>query len=386
MNRSVMGDLGPGGSHPDLERISTAPNEALRYQDDLGPPPVAINTVTELLRLNTLYIAFHEPLFASDGSIEDLKLLWWNENYASIRVKPPARGTLASTTYIKPEEVIDFATTARRVGKAREDFVIDSEASSIYDLPGRPTSLAVVWIAHGDLIIEIAEDLTQLRSTQVELEIRRLQLAEVQHRQQISQLRERLASNMHDRLIQHLFAIGIGIETVLADVADAHGLQLRSCQNQLQNTIEEIRQMVRDLSGGPSVDPTQIQRHELSTEIEEMAMAFDFAPVLHSNLREVLPAGLRYDMTAVIRESLANAARHSGASEVSVIVDQSDHQLTVVTHDNGRGFDDTQLTTSPTSRGLRNMAKRAEHYGGNLIIRSGHSGAEAIWTVPLSRS
>jgi signal transduction histidine kinase len=374
-----MTDLGDGGTRVGR---SNAHNEDAA----LGPPPIPLAKVTEILRRNTLYIAFHEPVITTDGRVENLKMLWWNENYASIRATAPSLGTFASETYINPDEVMDLATTAWRVGMVRQNFQIDAEATSIYLLPGRPTALAVMWIAYADLIVEIAEDLTQQSNTQAELEIRRLELAEVQHHQQISRLRERLASNMHDRLIQHLFAIGIGIESVLSEVPESSGRQLRSCQSQLQSTIDEVRQMVQDLSSDPSVDPAEIQRRKLSSEVEGMAMALGFSPTFHSNLNETLPAGLRYDITAVIRESLANAARHSGASEVTVTVDRSHERLTVVTHDNGRGFVDTEQTTTSTSQGLRNMAKRAEQYRGNLILRSRPSETEVIWTVPLSPS
>jgi signal transduction histidine kinase len=362
---------------------STAPLRAPEDHPDLGPPPIALTAVTEILRRETMYIAFHEPVLGPDGQVEDLRLLWWNENYASIRVIPPRQGTLASATYLAPEEALNLAATAWRIGKVRQQFQMDLDAVSVYHLPGRPTSLTVVWIAYEHLIVEIAEDLTQLTNTQAELQIRRLELAEVQHRQQISQLRERLASNMHDRLIQHLFAIGIGIESVLPEATEASGLQLRSCQTQLQSIIDEIRQMVHDLSADPLVDPAEIQRREISSEVDEMAMALGFAPTLQSNLDEALPSVLRYDMTAVIRESLANVARHSGASEVTVTVDRSHQRLTVVTHDNGRGFNHSEVAKSPTSRGLLNIAKRADRHGGDVILRSTPSGTEVIWTVPL---
>jgi signal transduction histidine kinase len=363
--------------------LSTASVDTPDDDLDPGPPPIPLNMVGEMLRRNTMYIGIHEPLISSDGDVEDLRLLWWNDNYASIRVTAPRRGTLASATYIGSEEVLDLANTAWRIGRVRQHFQIDVEAVSVYRLPERPTSLAVMWIAFDDKILEIAEDLTQLSNTQAELEIRRLELAEVQHRQQISQLRERLASNMHDRLIQHLFAIGIGIESVLSEVPESTELQLRSCQSLLQGTIDEIRQMVRDLSGDPLVDPAEIQRREISSEIEEMSMALGFTPIFRSNLTEALTSALRYDLTAVIRESLANAARHSGASEVTVTVDRSHQRLTVVTHDNGRGFADSDTTKSPNSHGLRNMTKRAQHHGGDLILRSTSLGTEVIWTVPL---
>jgi signal transduction histidine kinase len=360
------------------------------FVSDPGPPPLALDRVLDRFKRATLYIAIHTPIYASDDSIADLKLLWWNEVYGSIRQRQPQTGSLVSETYVNPNEVLQLATMAMANGIARQQFTLNSHN---HDPNTAPPSLDVTWIAHDGLIVEVTEDLTQLRNTQAELEIRRLELADAHHRQQLSQLREKLASNMHDRLVQQLFAIGIGIESALQRVTDEPAQQLRSCQEQLQYTIDEIRQMVRDLDTEIKVDPAEAQRREISAEISEMALALGFTPSFHSNLNEPLHSDLRYDISAVIRESLANAARHSGASKVAVTIDRSHYQLTVVTSDNGRGFSTMPSSAMPSnampsntetsSHGLRNMTRRAQHHGGQLILRTTPGGAEVIWTVPL---
>jgi signal transduction histidine kinase len=303
--------------------------------------------------------------------------------YAGVRTRPPRRGSLVTDTYIDPEEVIAFANTAWQLGEAHQQFLLDEGRLIYYTVSEHPTSLAVTWMEFEGKIVEVAEDTSQLRNTQAELEIRRLELADAHHHQQISQLRENLARNMHDSLIQQLFAIGIGIDSVLRSVPDPQAEQLRRCQEQLQSTIDEIRHMVQELDAGPHIDLTEVQRREIGGVVEEMAMALGFTPRFHTNLTEVLSTDLRYDITAVIREALANAARHSGADAVSVTVDRSRSHLNVAISDNGRGFSPSTANSNLSSHGLRNMAKRAERLGGDLTLRSTHPGAEVIWSIPL---
>jgi signal transduction histidine kinase len=372
---------------PSPRPLSVVPNTTDLHQP--GPAPLPLGTVTELFKRTTLYIAIHQPILNVQGHVEDLSLIWWNDVYASVRTRPPLRGSLVTETYLDPEEVIELANTAWDYGDAHQQFVLDEERLSVYSVSATPTSLAVTWLEYDGKIVEIAEDLSQLRSTQAELEIRRLELADAHHHQQISQLRENLARNMHDSLIQQLFAIGIGIDSVVRVVNDPEAERLRRCQEQLQNTIDEIRQMVHELDAGPLIDPTEVQRRELGGVVEEMAMALGFTPEFHTNLTEVLSTDLRYDVIAVIREALANAARHSGADAVTVTVDRSRSHLNVAVSDNGCGFDTSEWTpqsnqtSPPTSHGLRNMAKRAQRLGGDLTLRSTQPGTEVIWSVPL---
>jgi len=354
-------------------------NKAASHSPGLAPLP--LGPVTERFKRTTLYIAIHQPIMDAQGQIENLSLMWWNDVYAAVRTRPPEAGSLVTDTYIDPQEVISLARTAWERGDAHQQFVLDEDRLSYYAVAPHPTSLAVTWMEYEGKIVEVAEDLSQLRNTQAELEIRRLELADAHHHQQISQLRENLARNMHDSLIQQLFAIGIGIDSVLRSVPDPEAERLRRCQEQLQNTIDEIRQMVQELDAGPLIDPTEVQRREIRAVVDEMSMALGFTPQFHTNLTEVMSTDLRYDVIAVIREALANVARHSGADKVTVTVDRSRSHLHVAVSDNGRGFD--TASTRPSSRGLRNMANRAQRLSGDLTLRSTNPGAEILWSIPL---
>lgn len=326
---------------------------------------------------------YTSQFFNERGRVENLQLLWWNDAYAAVRSQRPRRGSLAKDTYIEAAEVIELANTALVASVSHQRFTVDESRLAVYKFPNHPTALAVTWMEFDGKIIEVAEDLSQLSQTLAELEIRRLELADAHHRQQASQLRESLARDLHDSLIQQMFVIGIGIDSVMRTVSDDAADQLRRCQELLQGTIDEIRHMVSELDASPVVDRVEIQEREIDRVMEEMATALSFRPEFRSNLTEMLSRDLRYDLIAVIREALANVARHSGATAVTVTVDRSRRHLIVAISDNGRGFNEGSPTLTPSSHGLRNMAKRAQRRGGELALRSIAPGAEVIWSVPL---
>lgn len=350
---------------------------------DSGPPPVPVAELTAHYKQNSLYVAVHEPIFDEGGQITDLCLVWCNAVYASIRTQPPVNGSRVSNTYIDPAEVIELANTAWTVGSVEQDFVLKDSPRRVYRIPDQPKVLAVNWSRFGEWIVEIAEDLSTLHNTKAELEIRRLELADAQHQQQLAHLRDHLARNMHDSLIQQLFAIGIGIDAALPEVDGATAAHLTRCREHLRLTIDEIRQMVRELDAGPQSDSADSQRLEIDNVIAETSMALGFTPKFRSNLRENLNAELRYDITAVIREALANVARHAKARSATVVVDRSRTHLVVAVCDDGAGFSFTPSPANLSSHGLRNMAGRARRHDGELLVRNTHPGAEVIWRIPL---
>ena len=365
----------PLAPDPDLQTNSSA--------NDPGPPPLPITEITSQYKLDTLYIAIHEPLFDAEGEVIDLSLLWWNRVYGAIRFHTPRVGARMTETYISPEEVVELAGQAWSLGSVDQEFVLENPHRAVYQIPNEPTALAVNWSRFGEYIVEIAEDLSLLHSTRAELEIRRLELADAQHRQQLAELRDQLARNMHDSLIQQLFAIRMGLDAAMGEITGYPAEQLQRCQQHLQLTIEEIRQMVRNLDADTTSSAGDPQNLEIDAVLREMTLALGFTPQLRSNLRETLTLDLRHDLTAVIREALANVARHAEARSATVILDRSPDHLSVVVRDDGRGFDPGSPPASLGSHGLRNMTRRARRHHGELLLRNAYPGSEVIWRIPL---
>ncbi len=214
-----------------------------------------------------------------------------------------------------------------------------------------------------------------------------LKLAHAQEaRRRLSLLedRDRIARDLHDHVIQRLFAAGLGLTGLASRTAEPETRQrLTQYTDQLDDTIQAIRQTIFAL-----------QRHrETGTQARVMGIVRDatgalgFAPDLRFEgpLDALLDSEIVDHVAAVVREALANAARHAGASSVSVILSAADGKnLAVSITDNGKGVGDPSRIS-----GLGNMRARAEELGGSFAIVSpvkpGEGGTRIEWTIPLHR-
>jgi signal transduction histidine kinase len=189
--------------------------------------------------------------------------------------------------------------------------------------------------------------------------------------------RDRIARDMHDHVIQRLFATGLSLQSA-ARMATHPVVQPRieDAVDDIDAAIKEIRQAIYQLH-------RPLRERQTSTPLEALAASFTdalgFPPRLsvEGPVDQLGPA-LMSDVLAVVREGLSNAARHSGADalDVSVIVD--DESVCVVVADDGRGVDPLLARG-----GLVNLGERASAHGGTFEIEPGRPrGARLRWTVP----
>jgi signal transduction histidine kinase len=212
-----------------------------------------------------------------------------------------------------------------------------------------------------------------------------LELAD--HRADAEQLtvfedRDRIARDLHDLVIQRLYATGMSLEGTMPmiarrEVAD----RVRNAVDAMDDTIRDIRGTIFQLQSRGPVSAPRL-RADIVALADEMAEMLGFAPALRlgSGLDSPGSAELSDQVLAVLREALSNAARHSGATRVDVTVDtDAAGMLTVLVRDNGRGIGDTGRRS-----GLANMADRAEHLGGGLRLAGAEGGGtELEWRVPV---
>jgi signal transduction histidine kinase len=195
--------------------------------------------------------------------------------------------------------------------------------------------------------------------------------------------RDRIARDLHDHVIQRLFAAGLGL-TGLASRTSEPEIRQRLTQytDQLDDTIQAIRQTIFAL-----------QRHRetgVQARVLEIARdatgALGFAPDLRFEgpLDAMIDREIVDHVTAVVRESLANAARHANATKVSATLSVVDaHNLVITIVDDGKGIGDPDHIS-----GLGNMRSRAEQLGGSFTIESpvppGPGGTRLVWSIPLA--
>jgi len=210
-----------------------------------------------------------------------------------------------------------------------------------------------------------------------------LELAEKQHTQQLLGLladRDRIARDLHDHVIQRLFAAGLTLQATAGRVRDADVQQrLHQVVDQLDETVREIRTTIFDLHTRGSADHADSLRRQVLDVVSETAGDTVHATVRLSGPVDNLVTGdLAADVVAVVREGVSNAARHSGARHVVVTMDVTDHVVLEV-RDDGRGIDATVARS-----GLRNVADRAAEWGGTSSVqRLDDGGTRLRWQAPL---
>jgi signal transduction histidine kinase len=192
--------------------------------------------------------------------------------------------------------------------------------------------------------------------------------------------RDRIARDLHDHVIQRVFAAGLALQAVLPRVDDA---QARSrvgfVVRQLDDTVRDIRTTIFDLKTTADADAGGSVRRRLLDIVNETADGILEPTVRMSGAIDTLVTGeLAADVEAVVREGVSNAARHSGGGHVTVTLDVAD-EVVVEIVDDGRGID-PQAARS----GLRNLEQRAGGHGGQSaveVVRDG--GTRLRWSAPL---
>jgi len=192
--------------------------------------------------------------------------------------------------------------------------------------------------------------------------------------------RERIARDLHDLVIQRLYATGMSLQATLPmSVRPEVSERIRNAVDAMDDTIKDIRATIFALQARRA--PVTSLRAEILFLIDEMTTMLGFAPTLRlgSGLGTAATAEFSEHLIAVLREALSNVARHSGATQVSVTVDIVAGWLSVLVRDNGRGIPEG----APRS-GLRNMAGRAEKLGGEFRLSPPEGGGtELEWRVPV---
>jgi signal transduction histidine kinase len=214
-----------------------------------------------------------------------------------------------------------------------------------------------------------------------------LELAE--HRREAERMsvyadRDRIARDLHDQVIQRLYATGMSLQGAVPLVVRPEVSQrIQDAVDALDDTIRDIRATIYALQS-PVVRQPESLRSRIIAVVDEMAPMLGFAPAvrLGPGLDGRVAGEQAEHVLSVLREALSNAARHASASRVDVSVEVgSDLVLRVA--DDGVG-----IPPGVTRRGLANLARRAERLGGMLRAgpadKAAGTGTVLEWRVPLS--
>jgi len=239
---------------------------------------------------------------------------------------------------------------------------------------------ALVAVAHADSgLLDVQDrDLFAGFADQVALSLDRTQaLADRQELAVISD-RERIARDLHDIVIQRLFATGLQLQGVAAMTgADAVSERLDKAVGELDDTIKAIRGTIFELQDrhGDSL------RAAVRALVKEYVPVLGFSPVVRTSgpVDTMVPSTLGSQLLAVLREAISNVARHALADAAEVDVTVAGDRLELRVADDGVG-----LPGEISESGLRNARRRADDLGGTLEVSPvGERGTVLVWRVPL---
>lgn len=191
--------------------------------------------------------------------------------------------------------------------------------------------------------------------------------------------RERIAHDLHDHVIQRLFAAGMTLQGTLARVRSPEVAErLNRTLDDLQTIIEEIRTTIFALKS--PADANVDFRHRIQRVVTDLAANRDVVTTVHMDGPMTTVTGELADHAeAVVAEAVSNALRHSGASRVSVNISAADMFVLDVV-DNGCGIAPDNTRRS----GLANMQRRAEQLGGSCSVTTRPEGGTVVhWVAPL---
>lgn len=230
--------------------------------------------------------------------------------------------------------------------------------------------------ARGDL--EIAANFAGQASVAMELATARAA------RQQVALLedRGRIARDLHDHVIQQLFATGLELQSIAGSAQVEVADRISSAVTNLDGSISQIRTVIFALSG-PAGNETPAVRHAV------IDLASEFAPNL-ARTPTVSFAGpvdllvtheLADDVIAVTREALANVVRHAQAEHTSIDLTVQNGRAVLTITDDGCGMDGTTRRS-----GVTNLEHRARERGGSFVLDSDDGGTRLRWDVPIETS
>ncbi|MCX2731192.1 histidine kinase [Saccharopolyspora sp. NFXS83] len=202
----------------------------------------------------------------------------------------------------------------------------------------------------------------------------------------VYQERERIARDLHDVIVQRLYAAGMQLEVLdrklTGRLAAEDSARLTDTMDQLDQTIAEVRATVRTLRSADPETPAHAPdlADSMRSEVQIAGELLGRPPKLEieGDLTEV-PVALADHARAAMREALSNVVRHSGARSVLVRIRCSARSMRLQVVDDGCG-----IPRDVTKRGLRHLEERAAAAGGSCVIHSSpDSGTTVTWEVPL---
>jgi signal transduction histidine kinase len=350
---------------------------ALLASDDSRPLALLASRMLTLAEANLVYVVL--PTDDPGEFVIDTVRGEGDENMEGVRF--PLAGSIAAS-------VIE----ARQPRLLNEDAV--NEAVPIPGAPSGPT-IAVPLVAAGRILgalivsrlpesapfvsadLEIAADFAGRASVAMELANARAD----RQRMLLLEDHNRIARDLHDHVIQQLFATGLELQNVISALPPGPvAASVNTAVSNLDTAISQIRTAIFSLANGSGGREDTV-RHHIIDVVDELGAALPHTPslVFSGPVDLMIDGDLAHDVIAVVRESLTNAVKHSKAQHVTVSLSVGAGQVQVDVTDDGVG-----ITHWGRRSGLANLEARASKRAGQFSASSDTGETRIQWCVPLT--
>jgi GAF domain-containing protein len=230
-------------------------------------------------------------------------------------------------------------------------------------------TLAVARLAGGVELTDEEIGLVESFAAQVSLAMEYSRLQRELNRLAVMDERERIATELHDGVIQGLFAMGLNLQATALTVSEpAAQERIEEVVSQLDGSIRDLRNYIFGLRPGALAD------RQLHQALTDLAREFEQAAglVVDFKVDEAVAAelaGRAADVVQLAREALSNVRRHAEASRCSIKLSRKGRSAVLEIRDNGIGFD-AATPAGEDHHGLRNLRRRVATIGGKLVLTS----------------
>lgn len=290
-------------------------------------------------------------------------------------------GTVGETAETDQTIAIDLDTRRRKLAASNGNFlnpdvITDGQIKQIVSLPlaGRRGVLGVLCVGscQEEPLDELEMQFLSAISSWVGMAIENLRLNVQQRRLAVLEERERIGMDLHDGIIQDIYAVGLTLEharLLLNDNPQSSRQRIEQAINDLNSTIRDIRSYILDLR------PRKLHDENLMDGLRRLIAEFRANTLIEANLQGPPHNSLKLSKTQatalfhICQEALANIGKHAYARHVNVSLWTANDRVLLEISDDGQGFD-LNLTKVSLGHGLSNMLTRARNAGGDLEITS----------------
>lgn len=327
------------------------------------------------------FVAVHRVELDHHDVVTDARLCAWNQRYAELRCEPVHRDQSMLATYVDGAAAVECVRIAWEEGLVHQVFEFSSNTTGAYRQTASPVAIDVLWRRVDDYVVEVGTELGVLGAGLCHSGLHAAGVCTTSSRAKAA-VRQEIGEDLHDSIIQQLFASVLRLNATAAHTADEQAADtLRLVARSLSGAITELRQLIAGLHAPVPVSVRADLEEAVGYIVESSGVRCTV-----SVCDDVESAGVASgdDLHAALhmtaRELVSNAVRHGEAANVEIRLDIEEGNLVLTVIDDGIGCSGSESA----GNGLANLHRRAGRLGGSVVLRSAPGGGTTVvWQVPL---